>query len=170
MWPTFLKSHFPVIVHYSDLVINTTNNNRKHLRMFSFVVLPMNPQRGSSSSWCAEETTNVLFRPKWSSTDCSPAEDLLRLHSDDQISSLSTCQQEFKTYVRWYRLRLENHVTHTCCKQLTDKANVWGKTYEVEIMSHYYYTLTESSSDVVQWLLRRWVSVELCQHCFKIRF
>lgn len=88
MCPTFPKSHFPVIVHYSDLVINTTNK-RKSTWECSFVVLPVNPHRGSTS-WCAEETTNVVFRPKWSPTDCSPTENLVHLDSDDQISSLIT--------------------------------------------------------------------------------
>lgn len=57
--------------------------------MFSFVVLPVNPRKGNRS-WRAEETTNGLFRPKLSPTDCSPIENLVHLESDDQISSLIT--------------------------------------------------------------------------------
>lgn len=127
-------SHFSVIVHCSNLVINTTNKSTSTCKCSLFVVLPMKRCR-TTSSWCAEEATNVLstkMKQYW----LSPHWYCLTLMSRSLHSSIcmwlrlnTVTQTLYHMWTIWYMLIANAVYTR------------WAKTFKVCILSHHkHYT------------------------------
>lgn len=148
VWLTLLKSHFPVIVHYSDLVINTTNKSKKTWECFLFCCFANESSQGKQQLVCRRHNKRVaeikmklrwLFLPlrTWYIST------LIIRSPHLAISEQIWCQQESKTYVRWYRRRLMMTFHHMWTIWCTHGLyNVQTKQMFGEIhLKHRYVTL-----------------------------
>lgn len=127
-------SHFSVIVHCSNLVINTTNKSTSTCKCSLLLFCQWNVAGQPAAG--VQRKQQMFFQPKWSNTDYPPHWYCLTLMSRSLHSSIcmwlrlnTVTQTLYHMWTIWYMLIANAVYTR------------WAKTFKVCILSHHkHYT------------------------------